>query len=301
MADEAQTPTPTEGTPAPESTPTPVAGIGGVPIQPGATPEATSESTPVPDPTPDSTPEPFNWRNFIPEDLKEAPTWGKFKDGEEGIADILKSYRHLEEMSGSKLSIPEAEDHEGWQKLYNQLGRPESSEGYTINYPDFDGNVQWNEAYTSSLAQMAHSAGFNNKQVQIMVDWYAKTTVDNAQKMQEIQQDQLKEVRETYGPSADKFFAQANALLEKVGGTELLEVVGQNPIAYDPVFVKGMVKMAQMFNEDDLVVTGVQGLTTRDEAKAKINEIRNDPEHPFNKGDKAAMKEIERLYALAYN
>lgn len=243
----------------------------------------------------------LDWRSYIPEDMKSAPTWGKFKDGEDGLRSVLQSYRNLEQQAGSKYSVPEQGDHEGWQKLYNTLGRPESSEGYEVQFHDLDGKITWNEAYTEGLPKMAHALGFNNRQLQGLIDWYSDTTMQAQAELRKLNEDGLKELRETYGAAADRKFAQANALLEKLGGEDLMTLIGQSPLAYDPTFVKAMVRVAERFNEDELVITEASGITGKQEAIDKIKAIRNDPEHPYNKGDKDALNEMTRLYEMAYN
>ena len=79
--------------------------------------------------------EPSGWmpltdeqRNSAPEDVRKLLETTKWQT----VEDMAKGYTELQKFTGvgKHLVIPEADDVEGWNNVYNQLGRPETPDGY---------------------------------------------------------------------------------------------------------------------------------------------------------------------------
>lgn len=117
MTDQAQTPQTTE-------TPSPTDAI---------TPDA---ATPINEPVQDnSTVELPSFMDQLSDEHREAPGLKKFEKG--GADAIAKSYLELEAKmsSGDKLALPTGtleEDPDGWEKVFERLGRPEGADKYTF-------------------------------------------------------------------------------------------------------------------------------------------------------------------------
>lgn len=244
---------------------------------------------------------PTDWRKHIPEEYREAKFWEKHKEGDEGLATVVKNYAEQQKLIGSKYTIPETGDAEGWGQLYNQLGRPATAEGYEIKYPDHHPVLDWNADAQKEVSGMAHDLGLSNSQYQRLVDWYSRITVEGQEFLDQKNAEALGELRASYGALADRKFMQADNLLRRAGGDELLEVIRSSGLSGHPVFVGSMVRLVEQMGEDSTVVTQVGGLTSREEAISRIKEIRRDKEHPYYKGDPEAVEEMQRLYQLAEN
>jgi len=87
--------------------------------------------------------------------LLEAKKWGSVEDG-------LKGYAELEKFVGvgKHIVIPEGENAD-FSDIWNQLGRPETSDGYTL-----EPNEALNEELVGKWKQFAHTEGYTQKQMQ---------------------------------------------------------------------------------------------------------------------------------------
>lgn len=98
--------------------------------------------------------------DWLPEAYRGNPAFQNFK----GVEDLAKSYDHAHRFTGmdkaTVLAIPKGEDADGWNKVYNQLGRPEKPADYGIQTTDAD-KAMWEEA----LPEL-HRMGMSKKQVE---------------------------------------------------------------------------------------------------------------------------------------
>lgn len=107
--------------------------------------------------------------------------------GWKASSDILKSYRELEKSYGTKISIPKDEDSEGWNKLYNKLGRPEKAEEY-----DFEAN----EDIKAEAQKAFFDAGLSKKQSSQLVEWFNNTQKTQREAMDKILEEQSKKEKD---------------------------------------------------------------------------------------------------------
>jgi hypothetical protein len=110
-----------------------------------------------------------------------------------------------------------------------------------------------------------------------------------------------KEWGEAFGDKAQK----ALVAVQKFGGTELMGVLEQTGLGDHPALIKAFEQVASLLREDDL--PGGLGRSTKMspvEAKTKIAQTLGDGSHPFHisghPGNKAAIEEMSKLYAIAY-
>jgi hypothetical protein len=117
-----------------------------------------------------------------PADIKpilEAKKW-------EAVTDVFKSYKDLEGFVGQKdkmLTLPDEGDAEGWGKVYNKLGRPETPDKYEFTGPE---GVEIDNGVLGEFKKFAHEKGFNGKQFTDTVNFQ----IAMAQKIQEQQKAQ---------------------------------------------------------------------------------------------------------------
>lgn len=100
--------------------------------------------------------------NFSEEDIKMVEDKG-FKTPQ----DLMKSYREMEKLSGTKFSIPKADDAEAWKKLDTRLGCPETIEGYELKDV-----AQVDEPYLEDFKTAALEAGLRPNQLDKIYGWY---------------------------------------------------------------------------------------------------------------------------------
>lgn len=91
-------------------------------------------------------------------------------NSEDGTKKMLDSYKNLEKLRGvpedKLIKIPIEEDAEGWGKVFDKLGRPESKDGYNVDSPE---GVELDADRVNWFKDIAHKNGLNNKQYAQMV------------------------------------------------------------------------------------------------------------------------------------
>lgn len=169
--------------------------------------EATSDNSSMPQEPANPTSQ-SSWEGFSEDDKKYIGD-----KGWKASSDMLKSYRELEKSYGTKISIPKDEDTEGWNKLYNKLGRPESADKYEI---EADENIK------AQVQQAFFDAGLSARQSKEIVDWFNKTAATQKEMADKLIEEQSNKERDEvfaeWGESKDK-----NAQLMERGAKLLSE------------------------------------------------------------------------------
>ncbi len=100
-----------------------------------------------------------DFRNNAPDAVKDLIT----KKGYTSLGQFFDSYTELEKFKGigEHLVIPEAEDAEGWENVYKQLGRPETHDKYDF---EEDPDVPFGEEILDRFKQGAYKEGFTQRQ-----------------------------------------------------------------------------------------------------------------------------------------
>ena len=118
------------------------------------------------------------WSDGLPDDLKGLVEHKGWKSPE----DALKSYQQLEGFMGAEkaergIVLPkDAEDVEGYERLYKAMGRPNSPEGYDLN--SFLGNdYEVNPEFLGAMSGAMHKAGLSPQQAQAMAAAYRDVEV----------------------------------------------------------------------------------------------------------------------------
>jgi len=116
------------------------------------------------------------------------------KKGWNNPVTAMDNYTNLEKMVGGKLSVPEADDAEGWTNLYGKLGRPEEAAGYEFGeLPEGHSadEIEWFRGVSHELglsqAQASKLAGMRiERDQQLMGDMDATSETDNVNQMNEL-------------------------------------------------------------------------------------------------------------------
>ena len=268
---------PDEPTPSPEETPTP-------------TPD---EDVPTPGPVVD-------WvTTYVPENLRDKDVWKKYKSVDAAIAGLYEAQQFV----GSSIRIPDdGADADTWDKFYEKLGRPATSDAYDLNFPSMDDAVEWDDGMKAMARTVAHTVGLSPKNAQKMVDVYAKFLYDQGVTAKNELTEELKTFASDMGPTYERAVGQTNQLLMALGGEELLQFVEDTGIGREPIWLKAMFKVADQFVQDKIIVGDVKGVMSRDDAVTRINELRSDPNSPLHSQDpttrRAAAEELSELYKL---
>lgn len=242
-----------------------------------------------------------DWRAFIPDTHRDATDWKKFKDGDDGLRSVLKSYAESEKMRGRQIGVPalDAGD-EAWDKFFDRT-RPGDVSAYdSLEYPDAGGIVQWNDREKAWIGKTAHELGMPPRLMQRFLASFASHRAEVAEQEQLEYDRSIADLRKSFGASWDRNIALANRALHHLGGDELLAAAAESGIGASPVWIRALTKLGNTLAESNMIVGHVPGALSPADAETKINEIRSDPKHAYWKGDKTAIAEVERLSRIAW-
>jgi len=229
----------------------------------------------------------FGTLDSAPEPIKDLVS----KNGWKGVGDLASAYTELEKFKGvspDKLfTIPAAEDTDGWSKVWNKLGRPETPEQYTTKFKAPDG-IEIQQELLDNFKKYAHEKGMSdalfNDVVQFQLDASAemqKIFQQQSEEAQKAQEEQLKvqrieaekALKEKYKWTKDDEYKQgileARKLADKLNIFQTLEKKG---LSDDPEIISMLVDMSKNISESALPKNEpVKQVSSKD----KINEIAN--------------------------
>lgn len=264
------------------------------------------DDTPAPDaaPAPEVTSgsnEPVDFFGEMPEDIRayaENKGWA-------GPGDVINSYQNLEKMVGGRINIPAEDDPDGWNDLYNRLGRPESHDAYELEVPDGSDNevVDW-------FRQTAHSIGMTQAQAERFFGSYnemlqARDEQISAQAEADMQS-QMQELRKEWGSGYDTQLSSAQSAAARLGvDEEMVDKMAQS-IGLKAT-LQHFAKIGEAIGEDQFADgndssghAGKIGLTPA-QAQAQINDLLADPnfKQRYQRGDTEAVQRISNLFQQA--
>ena len=216
---------------------------------------------------------------------------------------ILESYRNLEKHLGAKgRAIPAEDDAEGWNKFYNELGRPEKAEDYKFDLPE-----EYNPEAVKFYQEAAHKAGMTKKQA----DAFLMDYMDFENRLREEHAKQLdikvlaaqQELKQEWGVKYDE---NLNLALRgaKTLGLEQAEILALESAMGQTKFAKVFQQIGQALCAEDVTPTQTQsgsggfGVRTPAQAQARIDELLSNPEYSkaYLNGDPHKMREMSALY-----
>lgn len=272
----------------------PAAGTGGDGAVQNATPPATPPADPAPAPA-------GKWYDSVEDgDLKGYAELKGWKDP----AEALNSYRNLEKLIGSeKVPMPKGDDDaEGWNRVYDALGRPKTAEGYGLAPAEGGDPTIANEA-----SAKFHELGLTEKQGKALAEWWAgkSQSIVDAQNQQVEQnfEKQLAEVRQEWGDKYDENVELGRRAAREYGlnGEKLAKLETALGTAE---LMKLMASIGRGQGEADFVgdtKSGQFGMSP-EAAKTRINALKADPgfQAKYLGGDADSRMEMDRLMRLAY-
>jgi hypothetical protein len=222
-----------------------------------------------------------------------------------GEADIAKFEDRLRTAVPDLVRLPKAGDTEGWNKYYEQLGRPGDASGY--KFDPVEGVLPEKVADMSKfIATMAHKHNLLPDQargVYADVIESVKASDTAAQRAADTASAALKQ---EWGSLYDVEMAGAQNVLKKFGGEEGMALamgeLDATGLGNVPALAKILAKINRAMGEDGLVHGDVPrgGALSLSEVNARIGEIRDNKSHAFHNptsaGHKQALLDMESLY-----
>lgn len=258
-----------------------------------------------PDPAPEGPkiPEGVEFPEGVEPDIASSASIEPFitDDNKIDYANLMKSYVHTKKAFGrNKVALPgkDATD-EDWNSFYNQIGRPEDVEKYSLNVPE-----EADEEVVNEFKQKAHEAGLLPKQAQKLFDWYSEFSGKMQEKVSNQQNEKLAEqiqgLKKEWGNGYDKELDIAKNALKQFATAEEIEAMKESGLSKNVQVIKLLNKVGKGLMEDSFKpeAKGTFGMT-KDEAESKIEEMYSNPNGAYlNKAHPKHYDAIQKMLKL---
>jgi len=253
----------------------------------------------------DEAPAATGWATEVAEDLRGLVS----SKGWQGPEDALRSYKQLEssmgaDKAGRGVVLPKGEDDvEGYDKLWQALGRPEDPAGY--NLAEVYGDMEADAELLTTFSEVMHKAGLSAGQAKTIASAYKDLEAARAEAdASRLQQEYTLADREV--PEATKEMARRAMRFLNLPperhielSTSLERALGVKPA------LELMACFGQLLNEDKPPLersgTGYGFHLSPEAANSKINDLFKDKNfvERYSRSDPSAMAEMERLSRIA--
>lgn len=239
----------------------------------------------------------------LPEDLQNDKTLQQYKD----IQSLAKSHANAEKMLGKKgITIPdEGSSDEEWQRYREAMGVPDSAEKYElpeVELPEGVEGGQQYEQFTQNFKQIAHELNLSNQQTAGLFkayhDWMDREVQQQREQAEKQRAQVADELRQEWGREYEHNLAASKHAFSQLGVMEQIQQLG---LLDDPTMIRLGKQVYDAIGEDTL---GAPGGPTYQDIQSEIQQIRNNPNDPFNDPKHPQHREREQyvrnLYKKAY-
>lgn len=238
-----------------------------------------------------------DWKNGLPDDLKNDPTIKNLKDVPAALRMLLNAQKLI---GKDKLVIPEASaSDEQWAEAMKKLGLPEDASKYDFKSPE-----GMDADFLKEFKDFGVKAGILPRQAEKLMGWFK----ERADKMQADSENEDKAIytravdglKREWGQAFDRKLAEASGMFKQFTDEETRKELRELGFSNHPSIVKMMAKIAEAFGPGKFVNpeggNGAMGITP-EEAEKKITEVYSKyPAHPYfdknNAGHEQARKEM---------
>ena len=271
------------------------------------------------DPTP-ITPAPSDWRDSLPDPVKG---WQEVETSKDEGA-FWEQMSNMRSAIGQSLRIPSQEaGEEAWAdfkariadvpgvmfydqndptQAMNALGRPQDPGGY--NFTEVEG-FDADPEVEGEFKALAHEIGMTAEMADKVHGWLANNIAEEQRQTQQQYQQDMNMLKGEWGAAFDQNTALARnaviALDQKVSG--FADYLEQSGAGNSTQFIKVMAELGKMFGEQGMMQYQESTAMSPHEARLQIEEIRNNPEHPYNdemsSAHEAAKEKVRQLYKYA--
>lgn len=247
---------------------------------------------------------PADWRASLPEELRSEESIKNFKD----VADLTKGFVETKKMVGNAIRIPKADAKpEEFDAFYARLGRPETPDKYEFTRPQVPENVKYDEEMETAFKGMAHKAGLSPRQAQALLEGYNEMQVKRLSGYTGQMEQGIAALKKEWGANYEKQIGLASRVVKEVGGEEMINLLNETGLGNHPTLVKFFAKLgAESADPGFIIGEDHHDAASQDAIKLKINEIMNDPKHPYNDSHagyevrQAALNQVGALYKQLY-
>lgn len=265
-----------------------------------AQPAGPHDGAAMPAAAPGATPAAGDWRQSLPPELRDSPSFKHFKD----VAALAKEHVNLQSLIGRKGVIPPGDNAkpEDYDRFYAALGRPADPKDYGFRAPaDVQG---YSEALAGDFAQAAHKSGLSAKQAMALHDWFvdkvrgASATLGEGETRGRANVET--ELRRDWGRDYDAKLAQAQRAIHGFAGQNAVEFLNRN--LGDAEVIRMFQRIGALLGEDTVVSGAPRLAVSPEDAKLEIARTMGDPTHAYwnreHRDHKAAVLRMGELFTI---
>ena len=233
-----------------------------------------------------------NFRQYIPEEFKDAPYWATIVDD----ATLVKNYANAQAMIGKKGIIPPGEGAtaEAWQEFYTSIpkpaddaspeikaayaraqGAPENAEGYNdaVVVPDDFPKEFLRTDLVDNYKSWAAEAGITPQQAKIIFDRYmeaSKADLGTLPPIKEVapgifvndtlftenRDKVVNDLKAELGDTYDATLARVQAAVVRFGGNDLTKYYDETGLGNHPATIKAWMNVVNAMSEDGTLDRG---------------------------------------------
>lgn len=204
-----------------------------------------------------------NWKDFIPEDLKDRSEWNNIKD----VSDLYKNYINAQQMISKSVRLPdETSTPEDVAAFYSKLGKPQEKTDYKFEYKPAKENYVYNQdSFDFTVFQdIADKANLTKDQYQALASAYLDINNENyinynkslADKAAQELKDAEGKLKTAWG---QQYNSNINAITEKVKKLypeSTLTRMQNAGLFRDPEFLEAHLKLTKMMTGDTVFIEG---------------------------------------------
>lgn len=220
---------------------------------------------------------------------------------EASTEDMNAFYDKLQKRAPNLMPVPDQDDPDAVKAVFSRLGLPEEA----TQYGDIeDESLQFNEGQLDTLKGLAFNAGLTKSQFEALAKQVGAKTAEELQAAKEAQEAAQGTLKEQWGMTAEDKLKETKAFLERSNAPQnLVELMASNAVDAETTLwlhklSEGMGENNEMSNQNN-DAGGGNGTLAPYEAQERINEMLNNRQHPYHRGDARARSRMRELMAMA--
>jgi len=237
----------------------------------------------------------------LPEGLRAEPSLQTFDSVDKLAKSYVNAVRKIGGDPANLVNLPQ--EGESWDNFYNQVGRPETPQGY--DFGDDGGDLDF-------YREAVHQIGLTQEQATNMLDLYSNVQEEQDEAQNKATADfavesQI-ELKRDWKQNYDAKLDQAQRAFAQFSTPQFNEIMDETGLGNHPEVIKAFAKIGAMLGEDKLIVGTGLGRTQLSSYDAQEQIQANYRDTEFSKayrdnrspGHKDAMAKMDTLFKAAY-
>lgn len=219
---------------------------------------------------------------------------------EASVEDMNTFYDKLQKRVPNLMPTPSLDDPDAVNAVMAKLGMPENATGYE----DITGDdISFNDGQLDSLKELAMGAGLTKSQFNKLAKQVGLNTAGDMQKVTELQEAANTKLKEEWGMTAEDRLNEANNFLSQSNAPQsLIDAMSNKQLDADTTMwlhslSQGMSESSEASGQNNGAPS--DGKLTPYEAQERINEMLNNKEHPYHRGETKSRERMRELMVMA--